>query len=175
MSVPVQPATALVAVDDGVLRIQRLAVTDPAVLTAARSAQPRRESLADWARTALHAGAVAITAAGHGSDLAGVRVALDGLTRSVENSVQDGVAWLVTGPDATVPIRVQAAIRDVLDGALPGITRTLTATASETQRAVSIDREAVRAAVSATVRDQCAELVRQIREIHTQLALQAAF
>ena len=190
------------------LDITGLRITDDQdVLTAARAAADRGEDLTTWVRTALRAGAVAITAAGSGTDLTRLHQALERVASDVDGRVQhcvsrletavtsavdphhgqlatasqaavtrlaEGVSRLLTGPDATVPATVQAAVRAVTDTALAEITRSLAATSSATQRAIAADRDAVRRDVLQAVQGQYSQLSTALTQIREDVAVRTA-
>ena len=189
------------------LEVTRLVIADPDVLRAARSSADRGDDLIEWLVTALRAGAVAITAAGSGSDLTRLQQALERVAVDVDGRVRqgvdrleaavnaavdphhgqlaaasqaavtrlaEGVGKLLTGPEATVPATVQAAVRAVTDTALAEITRSLSATAAATHAAITADRDAVRRDVVTAVNGHFGQLSTTLNDIRADVAVRAA-
>jgi hypothetical protein len=135
-------------------------------LARARAVCERGDDLGEWVTGAIRIGAAAVAAAATGADLHRLQQALDQVSATVDQRVQDGmarletavaaavdphhgqlalvsqaavtrlaqgVAALVTGPEATVPARVQVAVREVTDQALAEIARSLAAAQAAAQ------------------------------------------
>lgn len=95
-------------------------------------------------------------------------------SQAAVSRLADGVSKLLTGPDATMPARVQLAVREVTDQSLGEIQRALAAQASSVQTAVTTDRERLHQALLATVHHQHHELLDAVGEVRTSLALRDA-
>lgn len=84
------------------LQLTGLLVDDPAVVAGARAAANRGEDLARWVTIALHAGAVAVSAASNGAELDQLRRALGDAAASVGQTVQTEIAKLERTVSAAV-------------------------------------------------------------------------
>lgn len=198
-----RPTALAVKVADGAVRVSNWHSTDPDVMSAANAAQGRGEDLATWFDVVVRAGAVAGSGAdlarleravegltvGVASQ---VTSALGQLERAVAQAVHprdgelamasqaavtrlaDGVARLITGPEATVPMRVQAAVKETVDRSLDEIQRALAAQSSHVANLVSGDRDELRRSLLDSVSRQHTELVVAMAEIRAGLASKEA-
>jgi hypothetical protein len=89
-------------------------------------------------------------------------------SRAVVDRLSIGVTKLMAGPNATVPETVRLAVNGVTDDALAEITRSLQATATNTQRVLTQDRDAVRKDVVDAVTGQFGHLTEVVEALWSE-------